>query len=152
MYAVTFWNIFNKTNEEMLGLAGKALLFLEGGGCISENTFKETVLSFFVRMFDDSGCTSCVLQLALCWINHCGCFCFQWVEYRKLDNAHGVRWSCVLCGMAASILGPADQRGRAQDGCGKRLFYHHHKVGCSVHATTESLLFVKTSFLSVSSL
>lgn len=68
-------------------------------------------------------------MLTVCLTNHCACFCFQWVEYRKLDHAHGVRWSRVLCGVAASILGPADQRGRAQDGCGTRLIHHHHQVG-----------------------
>lgn len=68
-------------------------------------------------------CSLCVGPITAC------VFCFQWVEYRKLDHAHGVCWSCVLCGMAASILGPTDQRGGTQDGCGTRLIHHHHQVG-----------------------
>lgn len=111
--------------------------FLRGNKCMCESPFKEAFfMLWWFRLY------------TLC--DATGSVCFQWVEYRKLDNAHGVCWSCVLCGMAASILGPADQRGRAQDGCGKRLFHHHHKVGCGAHAATDIFLSVSSLQLSTS--
>ena len=76
-----------------------------------------------------------------CYIVYTLCV-FQWIEYRKLDHAHGVCWPCVMCGMAASILGPTDHRGRAQDVCRKRLLHHHHQVGHSHTYGSALLIFI----------
>lgn len=57
-----------------------------------------------------------------------GLFSCQWAEYRKLDHAHGLCWSCVQCGMVASILDPANHRGRPPDDYRKRLLHYHHQV------------------------